>query len=261
MENPVKDVLTRWQFTLKTRLGVARSNFFVNRAFKPEASSLRPVLVRTAGVALLLLVIATGTTFMVSKSSATIPDIAGTAALPEPAPVVIEAHFSYTVVVDKAREELLVLKENDDYFDVIRSYKISLGGKTGAKEKEGDLKTPEGLYKIVEIKEDAELPTMYGPRAFVLNYPNSFDEAHGRTGGGIWLHGSGKGSKTPDTKGCVELDDWNIVELGEWIGVDTTVAIFPIGFELPVKDGKVEKQFLTRNFFYGDILQADSGML
>ncbi len=261
METFIRNILNRWRFVLKTRFSVARSNLFVNHAFKPGVSSWPPILMRTAGAALVLLMVAVVTTFMVNKSSATIPDIAVSAVPERPAPAAIKARFNYAVVVDKTREELLVLKENDDYFDIIRSYKISLGGKIGAKEKEGDLKTPEGLYKIVEVKEDDELPTMYGPRAFVLNYPNRFDEAQGRTGGGIWLHGSGQGSKTPDTKGCVELDDWNIMELGKWIDIDTTVVIFPTGFKLPVADGKVEKQFLTLNFFYGNTRQAASGML
>ncbi|MFQ5433133.1 MAG: L,D-transpeptidase family protein, partial [Nitrospinota bacterium] len=127
------------------------------------------------------------------------------------------------------------------------------------KEKEGDLKTPVGYYRIVEVKDGDTLPSIYGPRAFVLNYPNSFDTALGRTGGGIWLHGSGKGKRTPDTRGCVELDDDKIIALGDWVGIDTAVAIFPENFSLPVVNGRLEKQYISTRFFYGDTSDLTSG--
>jgi len=161
--------------------------------------------------------------------------------------------------VDKHNRRLFILKEGPEYFEVVQDYGISLGQMIGSKEKEGDLRTPEGYYRIVEVKDGDTLPSIYGPRAFVLNYPNSFDTALGRTGGGIWLHGSGQGQRTPDTRGCVELDDDKIIALSDWVGIDTAVAIFPENFSLPVVDGRIEKQYISTRFFYGDISDITSG--
>ncbi|GMT41803.1 MAG: hypothetical protein IEMM0002_0214 [bacterium] len=249
----MNNILSRWRFILKTRFGVAYSNFVLDRAFRPGIPSWMPVLMRNTFAVFAVIVTVAGIVFFVNKSTATIPDITKQGAS------IIETRISYAVAVDKYQKRLFILKETDKYYEVVRMYEISLGEVIGAKTEEGDLKTPEGFYKIISIKEDKELPKKYGPRAFVLDYPNRFDMANGRTGGGIWLHGSGKGKKTPDTRGCVELDDRSIVELGKWIDIDTPVAIFPFDFELPVVNGKIDKRFITGNFFYGDMPGVSAG--
>ncbi len=71
-------------------------------------------------------------------------------------------------------------------------------------------------------------------------------------GGGIWLHGSGQGKRTPDTHGCVVLDDDSVKSLEQWVRVNTPVAIFPDSFQLPVQGGRLDKKFLSMEFFYGD---------
>ena len=261
----MKEMLARRLFIWRTRLNVELSNFAVTRAFltgfAPWKSVAAPIAV---SVALLFFVSAATVSYFtgapVDNTVAAIPAIQAPAipqvpvSLPE---VTIEAdpdiRPNYIIAVDKFNSRLLVLKEGPEYFEVIRDYGISLGQMIGSKESEGDLRTPEGYYRIVEVKDGDALPSIYGPQAFVLNYPNSFDTALGRTGGGIWLHGSGQGKRTPDTRGCVELDDDKIIALGDWVGIDTTVAIFPANFALPVVDGKIEKQYITTRFFYGDI--------
>ena len=80
----------------------------------------------------------------------------------------------------------------------------------------------------------------------------------GRTGGGIWVHGSGQGEKTPDTRGCVELDDESILALEYWLKIDTPVAIFNSDIRLPFADGKLDRKYLKNDFFYGDIATASA---
>ncbi len=166
---------------------------------------------------------------------------------------------AYVIAVDKSSQKLLVLRERHDYFEVVEEYVVSLGSIMGTKELEGDMKTPEGFYKVTKIKHDDELPNIYGPQAFVLNYPNRHDRKKRRTGGGIWIHGTGIGERTPDTRGCVELSDKNIVALGQWVKIDTAIAIFSASQPLPVINGKVEKQYIGERFFYGDALSPSSG--
>jgi len=167
-------------------------------------------------------------------------------------PRVLEEYPGYAIAVDKSKKILLVLKNNSDAYEVVKVYDISLGRKVGMKQQEGDLKTPSGFYQIVEIKSGRNLPTYYGPKAFVTNYPNVFDQASGRGGGGIWIHGSKGGGRNQNSHGCVVLDNKNLMNLEAWVGKNTPVAIFPEDFSLPVVDGKVEKKYISTGFFYGD---------
>lgn len=157
----------------------------------------------------------------------------------------------YTVVVDKSRKELLVLEETRENYRVVERYPVSIGPKAGDKFSEGDLATPEGLYQVMSIKEGSELPGKYGPRAFVLNYPNKVDRAAGKSGYGIWIHGSGLGLATDDTEGCVEVNDENVLKLVSYVTDGTPVYIFPDGYETPVENGAIQKNLIRPETVYG----------
>lgn len=157
----------------------------------------------------------------------------------------------YTLVVDKTRKELFVLQETKDNYRIVKRYPASLGEKRGDKIIRGDKKTPEGLYRIVRIREDSDLPDRYGPRAYVLNYPNEVDLGMSKTGDGIWIHGSGLGEETKNTKGCVEINDINIMDLGKFADVGSPVYIFPEKFELPIVNGAIQKNIIKPEILYG----------
>jgi hypothetical protein len=174
-------------------------------------------------------------------------------ALPRPAFSLpqADADAPYLLMVDKTRKELFVLENGGESYNVVARYPASLGPKPGDKQTEGDLKTPEGLYRIVQIKEGAGLPAQYGPRAYVLNYPNEVDARLGKTGYGIWIHGSGIGAATDDTEGCVEINDYDIVALGRYVSGRTPVFIFPEGYRVAIDRGGVDKRLLTADTVYG----------
>lgn len=73
---------------------------------------------------------------------------------------------------------------------VIKSYDIGLGGvPVGAKEFEGDLKTPEGVYYISHRNPNSRYHLSLG-----ISYPNDQDRAHAALagkapGGDIMIHG------------------------------------------------------------------------
>lgn len=85
---------------------------------------------------------------------------------------------------------------------------MSIGENGDGKQRIGDRKTPLGIYFVTEQLDTSRLHEKYGRTAFVLDYPNSIDRRHGRTGDGIWVHGvDRRGGKRPtrDTDGCIAL--------------------------------------------------------
>jgi len=88
-----------------------------------------------------------------------------------------------------------------------------LTGLKGDKEKEGDLKTPIGVYRLVSLLK--EVDEYYGPFAFETSYPNYYDRIHGKSGYGIWIHGYPLNGlrESNITKGCIVLKNSNLERL------------------------------------------------
>jgi len=121
------------------------------------------------------------------------------------------------LVVDAKRSRLYVyehlgggrLKFSTDYY-------VSQGKLGIHKVKAGDQRTPIGVYYITSRLPGARLPDFYGPGALPLNYPNEWDRLHGRSGSGIWLHGtpSDSYSRPPlSSDGCVVLTNPDLNKL------------------------------------------------
>jgi len=121
------------------------------------------------------------------------------------------------MIANKAKKELLVFDVNKNGLDRVDDYKNVIVGANGDKQKEGDLKTPIGVYEITKrfFPEDQ----FYGPLAFVLSYPNTFDRVRGKDGYGIWIHGSPLDGSPRDSmsKGCIVLDNSRIKKLDKFI--------------------------------------------
>ncbi len=135
----------------------------------------------------------------------------------------------YMIVANKAKRQMFLLHQNNvQEWKVITQFDIAIGGGlAGRKVSLGDRRTPEGLYYILMKKDKNELSSIYGPMAYILNYPNEIDKKEGRTGQGIWIHGT-SGDATPvPTKGCLSLANKDIVDLSKYIesGVGTPVLI------------------------------------
>ncbi|MDK9699834.1 MAG: L,D-transpeptidase family protein [bacterium] len=113
------------------------------------------------------------------------------------------------VVVDKSADRLWVLKDNLILFET----EVVTGGEHGDKQREGDRKTPEGVYYITKMKEG--LGSEYGGIAMTLDYPNVLDRVENRNGGGIWLHGVPKTTLNEvfSTRGCVAMLTPNLRQL------------------------------------------------
>jgi murein L,D-transpeptidase YafK len=132
----------------------------------------------------------------------------------------------YALVVDTSRSRLYVYANDLGTPRYVTDFYISLGRYGVEKEREGDQKTPIGVYTIVSEKE--KVPDLYGPRAFPLSYPNDWDRMHGRKGHGIWLHGtmSATYSRPPwATDGCVVLTNDDLARLTKYVDVSRTPVV------------------------------------
>jgi murein L,D-transpeptidase YafK len=94
---------------------------------------------------------------------------------------------------------------------------MSVGQNGVGKQRDGDQRTPLGIYFILEHLDTSKLHEKYGPIAFPLDYPNVWDRANGRTGDGIWIHGVTPNSgprPALDTNGCIVLPNEQLLALG-----------------------------------------------
>ena len=99
----------------------------------------------------------------------------------------------------KLEWELEMWLEKDGRFIRFATYPIcKWSGRLGPKLKEGDRQAPEGFYTVAAEQLN---PNSRWHRSFNLGYPNLFDQAHGRTGSFLMVHG-GCGSI-----GCYAMTD------------------------------------------------------
>jgi len=100
-----------------------------------------------------------------------------------------------------------------------------LTGLDGDKEKEGDLKTPIGVYKLKSIINNVD--SFYGPFAFETSYPNLLDRINNKDGHGIWLHGVPLDGKrdSSNTKGCIVMQNDKLEKLKSEINYQNTYLL------------------------------------
>lgn len=122
------------------------------------------------------------------------------------------------LLIDKKANRMYVFsrQESGGLFEEVTDYYITTGKLIGDKSVKGDLRTPEGVYFVTSWISPDKLPSKYGIGAFPVNYPNELDKHNGKTGYGIWLHGTDKGyySRPPrDSEGCVVLTNIDLESL------------------------------------------------
>jgi murein L,D-transpeptidase YafK len=119
----------------------------------------------------------------------------------------------HVIVVDSSRSRLFLFKNQKGVPTLIKDFYITIGKNGTGKYVEGDQKTPVGVYFVTGFINPEELPDLYGDGAFPIDYPNAWDQRHGRTGYGIWLHGtpSKTYSRPPrDSNGCVIVSNQDL---------------------------------------------------
>lgn len=111
---------------------------------------------------------------------------------------------------------------------LIGDFYISVGLSGIEKAVEGDKRTPLGVYYITSSLNPADLPDLYGVGALPINYPNPLDVQRGKTGSGIWLHGtpSEQFVRAPQASdGCVVLSNPDLERLLATVQIRTTPVV------------------------------------
>jgi len=134
----------------------------------------------------------------------------------------------FAVVVDTHRSRLYLYLNDGGRPRYVADYYVSSGKNGPLKVREGDEKTPVGVYHVTASLPRRKLSDFYGSGAFPINYPNEWDRIQGRNGHGIWLHGtpSDTYSRPPrSSNGCVVLANSDLEALARNLQVGLTPVI------------------------------------
>ena len=133
--------------------------------------------------------------------------------------------YTNILLCDKSKSELLIYsRDANNTYHLRKEYSAFTGKLKGDKRKEGDLRTPVGVYNIV--KKISKVDSFYGPMAFVTSYPNLYDRYKGKTGQGIWIHGLPTNQERDAfTKGCIAIKNKSIECMNRDINIKKTLLI------------------------------------
>lgn len=136
-----------------------------------------------------------------------------------------EEEANYALLVDKSEQRLYLYKWEGDSPRLVKTFACSTGENPGGKNRNGDKRTPNGVYFFTRVIESNKLPPIYGIRAFPTDYPNLIDRLNYKEGDGIWLHGTDQPLSSKSTKGCVVLENKDVAELSNYIRLRRTPII------------------------------------
>jgi murein L,D-transpeptidase YafK len=134
----------------------------------------------------------------------------------------------HALLVDSRRSRLYVFTNAGGRPRLIADYYVTLGKNGIDKAREGDQKTPVGVYHVTANLPRRKLTDFYGSGAFPINYPNEWDRRQGRNGHGIWLHGvpSDVYSRPPRASdGCIVLANADLDSVARFVQVGLTPVI------------------------------------
>lgn len=136
------------------------------------------------------------------------------------------------ILIEKKARRLTLFARGKE----LKSYPIALGGNpNGPKERQGDNKTPEGIYRIESRNRNSSYHL-----ALRISYPNERDKKRAKErgvspGGDIMIHGIKNGfswvgglhTEADWTQGCIAVTNQEIEEIEKLVPNGTTVEIRP----------------------------------
>ena len=142
--------------------------------------------------------------------------------------VELAPRYKHAIAVDASRSRLYLFENTDKGLKLVADYYAAVGKLGIEKATEGDQRTPLGVHFITSRLDPATLKDFYGAGALPINYPNPLDQSRGKTGSGIWLHGTppDQFSRAPlATDGCVALANPDLERLLRTVEPRTTPVV------------------------------------
>lgn len=141
----------------------------------------------------------------------------------------------YAIAVDTSVSRLYVFANDEGKPKLVHDTYVTIGKLGAQKMREGDQRTPLGVYFITRHMARAELDKtygnladLYGIGAWPISYPNEWDKKEGRTGYGIWLHGSPEQTyaRAPQaSNGCVVLTNQDMQAIAPYLQIGVTPVV------------------------------------
>jgi murein L,D-transpeptidase YafK len=164
----------------------------------------------------------------------------------------------HALVVDTARSTLYVFENRNGEARYVTDYYISIGKNGIDKYREGDNKTPLGIYHVTgRLSREklnstyGKLAEQYGVGALPISYPNEWDRREGRNGSGIWLHGVpfDTYSRPPRaSNGCVALtnEDFTTISRDIQIGLTSVIIANGVDWVAPGANKAMRQELMQR---------------
>ena len=169
----------------------------------------------------------------------------------------LPAKTRHAIAIDTSRARLYLFENGPDGLKLLADYYISVGKAGTEKVAEGDQRTPLGVYFVTSNLDPKSLKDFYGAGALPINYPNAYDARRGKTGSGIWLHGTPpeQFARAPKaTDGCVVLANPDLARIIRTVEVRTTPVVIATSLRW-VPPANVQAE----NRHFHDVLQAWRG--
>ena len=134
----------------------------------------------------------------------------------------------HAIAVDVSKARLYLFENAGNGLKLLADYYVSVGKAGTGKLIEGDQRTPLGVYFVTSNLDPNILKDLYGTGALPVNYPNALDVRRGKTGGGIWLHGtpSDQFTRAPlATDGCVAIANPDLDRIIRTVEIRTTPVL------------------------------------
>ncbi len=154
------------------------------------------------------------------------------------------------LVVDASRSRVYVFENEAGVPRLTEHFYSTLGKRGIEKQREGDQKTPIGVYHVTSSIPGRKLPDLYGWGAFPLDYPNEWDRVQRRTGYGIWIHGvpADTYARSPQASdGCIALANPEIEQLSHHVKPGVTPVVIARRIEwVNVETWRTEREDFVR---------------
>jgi len=137
----------------------------------------------------------------------------------------------YLLLADLSVSRIYVFDISAPKPQLVREIYSSIGVKGPIKLREGDRRTPIGVYRLMKEIKNPRADGFLGDLAITLDYPNAEDRRARRTGSGIWIHGVPhevhvRPPRSSD--GCLAISNTDMLTIREFVDYGTThIVIVP----------------------------------